>query len=227
MRPRILLVEDEEHLAESLVFNLQKDHDVEWTDSAEGALEAISGTAFDLYVLDVMLPGEDGFSLCKKIRARGISRPILFLTARNNRDDRIEGFKLGCDDYLCKPFELEELMLRVKALLRRTYSEKDADVLKFGKNTVVLSQFKAIAKGKSIELTKRECELLKLLTDRDGSVVTRHEILNKVWGYDVQLTTRTIDNFIARLRNYFEEDSKNPKFIHSVWGVGYKFTSQG
>ncbi len=226
---RLLLVEDEKNIAESLVFNLEGDYAVDWASTGEDALRLWSTTPYDLIILDVMLPKLSGYDVCETIRKKDTRTPILFLTAKNQAQDRIEGLKLGADDYLGKPFSLDEFLLRVRALLRRTGQAAPAgkldDTYAFGDNRIDFKNYEAQTGDRTIPLTKKECLLMKLLIEQEGQVVTREDILSKVWGYDTLPSTRTIDNFIVRLRGYFEPDPKEPVFIHSIRGVGYKFTN--
>lgn len=226
----ILLVEDEENLQEALKLNLELEG-YEVTSSFDGAdaLQQFQKEHFDLIILDVMLPELDGISVCETIRLSNNETPILILSAKNSSADRVLGLKKGADDYLTKPFNLEELLLRVNKLLRK--SEQIAikqplpDVYQFGNNKI---DFKGLEysnkKGAQIPLSKKEVMLLKLLIENKNEVVTREKILQAVWGYNVYPTTRTIDNFILNFRKYFEADSRNPQHFHSVRGVGYKFT---
>lgn len=226
---RVLLVEDEKNIAESLVFNLEGDYTVDWAPTGEDALRLWSAIPYDLIILDVMLPKLNGYDVCETIRKKDTWTPILFLTAKNQAQDRIEGLKLGADDYLGKPFSLDEFLLRVRALLRRTgktaQASKSDDAYVFGANRIDFKNYEAQTGDQTIPLTKKECLLMKLLIEQEGQVVTREDILSKVWGYDTLPSTRTIDNFIVRLRGYFEPDPKEPVFIHSIRGVGYKFTN--
>lgn len=225
MKPKLLLVEDEKNIAESLVFNLESDYDVIWAKTGEDALLKHQNRMYQLIILDVMLPKLSGYEVCSAIRKKDTETPILFLTAKHEEKDRIEGLKLGADDYLGKPFSLDEFLLRVKALIRRGQQGLHEDMLQysFGPNSINFENYEATVNGKIIALTKKECLLLKLLIEKEGQVVTRDEILTKVWGYDTIPSTRTIDNFIVKLRNYFEENPKEPKYILSIHGVGYKF----
>ena len=226
----ILLVEDEENLLEALKLNLELD-DYEVTGVTDGvqALQALQNEYFDLIILDVMLPELDGIGVCETIRLQGNEIPILILSAKNSSADRVLGLKKGADDYLTKPFSLEELLLRVNKLIHKnnriTGKEQLSNEYKLGKSVV---NFKALhftnKEGKTIPLTKKETMLLKLLIENKNEVVPREKILQAVWGYNVYPTTRTIDNFILNFRKYFEEDSHNPKYFHSVRGVGYRFT---
>lgn len=227
----ILLVDDEENLQDTLKLNFEMEgFSVTSALTGPEALEAISNEHFDLIILDVMLPELDGIAVCENIRLTNPEIPILMLSARNQSTDRILGLKKGADDYLTKPFNLEELLLRVNKLINKSRKissrELIADEYSFGKNHVNFSSLEAVTKsGKKISLTKKESMLLKLLIENKNEVVTREKILQSVWGYNVYPTTRTIDNFILNFRKYFEENSRDPKFFHSVRGIGYKFTS--
>jgi two-component system alkaline phosphatase synthesis response regulator PhoP len=226
----ILLVEDEENLQEALKLNLELEG-YEVTSAWDGleALKAIHQEHFDLMILDVMLPEMDGISVCENIRLQNNDIPILILSARNNSADRVLGLKKGADDYLTKPFNLEELLLRVNKLVDKSHRLSARmpldEVYRFGKNQVDFKALECVTKdGERITLTKKEIMLLKLLIENKNEVVTREKILQAVWGYNVYPTTRTIDNFILSFRKYFEEDSRNPHYFHSVRGIGYKFT---
>ena len=208
--------------------NLEIDgYEVIATGNGKKALEYTQSQHFDLLLLDVMLPDVDGFTITEQVRLTNSEVPILLLTAKDMAQDRITGLKKGADDYLTKPFELEELRLRVSNLLRRSQRVKgEAPALfEFGQNKINFDTFEAVSfRGDEIMLTKKEAMLLKLLIERKNEVVSRNQILQSVWGYDVFPSTRTIDNFILAFRKYFEEDPKNPHFFHSMRGVGYKFT---
>lgn len=225
---RILLVEDEDHIREAVKLNLELEgYEVVATGNGKKALELIDGQHFDLLLLDVMLPEVDGFSITEQVRLTNLEVPILLLTAKDAAQDRVAGLKKGADDYLTKPFNLEELLLRVTKLLKRSQRVKgeDVEMYEFGGNRVNFETFEASTfRGKEITLTKKEAMLLKLLIERKNEVVSRHQILQSVWGYDVYPSTRTIDNFILAFRKYFEQDAKNPQFFHSIRSIGYKFT---
>ena len=228
MIPRVLLVEDEENLQEAIKMNLQmEDYEVVACDRGRKALDKFKDQRFNLVILDVMLPEIDGFEICEQMRLENTDVPILFLTAKDSTQDKINGLRLGADDYLTKPFNLEELMLRVKVLvkhsLKGTEQESELQNFDFGSNSVNFVTFKAVGVNGEVKLTKKEVMLLKLLIDRKNQVVSRQQILQYVWGYDVFPSTRTIDNFILSFRKYFESDPKNPVYFHSVRGVGYKF----
>jgi len=228
---RILLVEDEESLAHMLKLNLEmENYTVVHVADGHSAIEKFRSQVFDLAILDVMIPQMDGFAVCQTVRLEGNKTPILFLSAKATGKDRVEGLKIGGDDYLTKPFDLEELLLRVSKLIQRHDDGKavlaDMDEYKIGNGLVNFLNYSVRDKnGVEVEVSKKEVMLLKLLIQRDGEVVSREEILEKVWGYDVFPNTRTIDNYILAFRKYFEPDSRNPVYFHSVRGVGYKFTS--
>ena len=226
----ILLVEDEENLQEALKLNLELEG-YEITGAYDGAeaLQAVQKEYFNLIILDVMLPEIDGITVCETIRLSNPDIPILILSAKNSSADRVLGLKKGADDYLTKPFNLEELLIRVSNLIKKSerLSSKEPipDIYVFGKNKIDFKASEASTKsGAKITLTKKELMLLKLLIENKNEVVTREKILQVVWGYNVYPTTRTIDNFILNFRKYFEVDSRDPKYFHSVRGVGYKFT---
>lgn len=226
----ILLVEDEENLHEALKLNLELEgYAVTGVHDGADALEALQKEHFDLMILDVMLPELDGISVCETIRLQQNDVPVLMLSARGSSADRVLGLKTGADDYLAKPFNLEELLLRVKKLLLKTSRQPSNAITEhrysFGKNTIDFKALEAVdARGKKIALTKKEAMLLKLLIDHRNEVVPREKILQTVWGYNVYPTTRTIDNFILNFRRYFEEDRRKARYFHSVRGIGYKFT---
>jgi two-component system alkaline phosphatase synthesis response regulator PhoP len=226
----ILLVEDEENLHEALRLNLELE-DYEVTSAFDGAqaLKSIQQEYFDLIILDVMLPGIDGIDIAESIRVQNNQVPILMLSARNSSADRVLGLKKGADDYLTKPFNLEELLLRVQKLIEKNKRMHErsslGDTYSFGKNTIDFKAQEAVTRtNKRIQLSKKETMLLKLLIENKNEVVPREKILQTVWGYQVYPTTRTVDNFILNFRKYFEEDSRNPKYFHSVRGVGYKYS---
>ncbi len=183
---------------------------------------------FDLLLLDLMLPEVDGLSITEQVRLSNQDVPILLLTAKDMPQDRVQGLKKGADDYLTKPFNLEELLLRVSNLLRRSQRVKGEalEVVEFGGNQINFETFEATNwAGQHLTLTKKESMLLKLLIERKNEVVSRNQILQAVWGYDVFPSTRTIDNFILAFRKYFEKTPKEPRFFHSIRGIGYKFTA--
>lgn len=230
VKASILLVEDEENLQEALKLNLDLEgYEVTAVDNGTRALRAVKNEYFDLIILDIMLPEMDGIAVCENIRLQNNDVPILFLSAKNSSADRVLGLKKGGDDYMTKPFNLEELLLRVGKLIARNKRKQGTgsvpNLYQFGKCSIDFAAQECLGKdGKKHELSKKEAMLLKLLIENRGEVVTREKILQVVWGYNVYPTTRTIDNFILNFRKYFEEDSRNPRHFHSVRGVGYKFT---
>jgi len=231
--PRILLVEDEPNLARGIRENLEAEgYHVDVLGDGRIALTRIRQEEFNLVILDVMLPGMDGFSVCETMRREGRDTPVLFLTARGGANDRIRGLEAGGDDYLPKPFQLRELLLRVAAILRRRvrYDAMTAlePVVKFGGNEFDFRSFRGRSfDGRDQMLTQKEAMILKELVQRQGSVVWRDELLEKVWGDEVLPSTRTIDNFVMRLRKRFEPDPETPRYFHTVRGVGYRFVADG
>lgn len=229
-KANILLVEDEENLHHTLKMNLEiENYDVTSAYTGTDALKAINSEYFDLIILDIMLPDIDGFQITESVRVKNNDVPILILSAKNASTDRVLGLRKGADDYLTKPFNLEELLLRIEKLIDKNKKILDKetvfDTYSFGGNTVDFKAQQATTySGIKLELTKRENMLLKLLIENKGTVVPREKILQIVWGYSVYPTTRTIDNFILSFRKYFEQDSHDPKYFHSARGVGYKFT---
>jgi two-component system alkaline phosphatase synthesis response regulator PhoP len=230
-KKRILLVEDEENLKDVIRLNLEMEgYDVTVAVDGEQALAQARSARFDLCILDIMLPKIDGFTVCRTLRIDNNRLPILFLSAKSTSADRVEGLKIGGDDYLTKPFNLEELLLRVSILLRRSdmpRGEKtEVETYRFGPNQINFNTFQIIGfDGATKEITKREINLLKFLIENQGRVVSREEILETVWGYDVYPSTRTIDNYILAFRKYFEPNSREPVYFHSIRGVGYKFSN--
>jgi two-component system alkaline phosphatase synthesis response regulator PhoP len=223
---RILLVEDEENIRKVVKLNLElDDYEVVTTDNGKDAMKYFHEQHFDLIILDIMLPEISGLQICEQIRLTDTETPIIFLTAKDTPPDRVVGLKKGADDYLSKPFNLEELQLRVKKLISRSSKtpKMDMEYFEFGNNKVNFSTFEAVGNQGDMILTKKEAMLLKLLVERKNEVVSRQQILQFVWGYDVYPSTRTIDNFILSFRKYFEENPKEPKFFKSVRGIGYKF----
>lgn len=225
----ILLVEDEENLHEALKLNLELEgYEVTSAYDGAAAMRAVQNEYFDLIILDVMLPEMDGINVTQNIRLTNNEVPILILSAKNTSADKVLGLKKGADDYMTKPFNLEELLLRVHKLISKNKKLQDkstvGDIYTFGGNSIDFKAQQAkTLRGEKIELSKKEAMLLKLLIENKNEVVPREKILQSVWGYNVYPTTRTIDNFILSFRKYFEEDSRDPKFFHSVRGVGYKY----
>jgi len=225
--PLILLVEDELHLARGICFNLEMEgYRVRHVERGEHALDLIAIDHFSLIILDVMLPGVDGFTVCRRIRERDQRVPILILTARGEEGDRVTGFESGADDYLTKPFSLSEFLLRVKGMLKRSswYRPEPVDEgYRFGENEVHLLSYHARTAQGEIDLTELEVRMLSLFFQKEGETITRAELLEKVWGYTSDTETRTLDNFIVRLRKYFEPDPSRPVHFQTVRGVGYRF----
>ncbi len=227
--PSVLLVEDEENLHDALKLNLELEgYSVTSAMDGAAALKAVENEYFDLIIMDVMLPELDGVSVTETIRISNNDVPILMLSAKNSSADRVLGLKKGADDYLTKPFNLEELLLRVHKLINKNKKLQDkttlGDSYSFGGGAIDFKAQEATDnKGQKIQLSKKETMLLKLLIENKNEVVPREKILQSVWGYNVYPTTRTIDNFILNFRKYFEEDSRNPRYFHSVRGVGYKY----
>ncbi|KAB2957623.1 MAG: response regulator transcription factor [Thermoanaerobaculia bacterium] len=228
----VLVADDEANLARGIAENLiAEGYRVTTVGDGIAALEEILRGGYDLVVLDVMMPGLDGFAVCEEARRQGSVTPILFLTARSGVDDRIRGLEAGGDDYLPKPFHLKELLLRVRVILRRWswYAEGgDEAKLAFGGNEVDFRTFRARAfDGGVHQLTQKEAMILKALAERQGEVVSRDELLEKAWGYELYPSSRTVDNFILRLRKRFEPDPERPRYFHTMRGVGYRFTARG
>ena len=230
MAVRILVVEDEEHLNEAIKLNLDLEgYDVVSVYKGKDALQKFKEGRFDLIILDVMLPEVNGFDICQTIRLDDNQTPILFLTAKNSAQDRVKGLKIGGDDYLAKPFNLEEFILRVQKLIQRTTTseslEANLEAFKIGGSRINFKSFEVVDEdGILHKLTQRQIKLLKLLIDKKDEVVSRQEILEKVWGYDVYPSTRTIDNVILSFRKIFEKNVDANTYLKSVRGVGYKFT---
>lgn len=228
MKKRILLVEDEEHIRQAIQLNLELEgYAVSSVGDGIEALKTFRKVDPELIILDVMLPEMNGFEVCEAIRKENANVPVLFLTAKDNSSDKVQGLKLGADDYLTKPFNLEELLLRVRNLLKRSGSEQNKipDVFSFSGNQINFATYEIKGfNGQSEEISKKEIALLKLLISKKGEVVSREEILDKVWGTDAYPSSRTIDNYILVFRKYFERNQREPQHFHSIRGVGYKFT---
>jgi len=225
----ILVVDDEAHLAAGIAENLEAEgYRTSVAHDGGAGLERLRAEPFDLVLLDVMMPNMDGLELCARLRSEGVQTPVLFLTVKGDAEDRVRGFEAGGDDYLTKPFHLRELLLRVAAILRRsTWYQSTNTALSFGGNQVDFQTYEAQAwDGSTHALTHKEAMIMKALADRAGSIVTREEILDRVWGYEVFPSTRTIDNFIVRLRKRFERNPEVPAHFHTVRGVGYRFTPE-
>jgi two-component system alkaline phosphatase synthesis response regulator PhoP len=225
----ILLVEDEENLALGLEYNLSEEgYEVKVARDGREAIKLFDENDFDLIVLDIMLPYYNGFEIAKHIRENHPQMPILMLTARTQIEDRVKGLELGADDYLTKPFHLKELLLRIKGMLKRKKWYQKVVIenpsYKFGNSEINFENFKCVKGKKEFQLTSYEAMIMKYLIENKNKVVTRKELLENVWNMNPEIETRTIDNFIVRLRKHFEEDSTNPKYIVSVRSAGYMFT---
>lgn len=225
---RILLVEDEESLAIGLEYNLTEEgYKVKTAKDGREAIDLFAKEDFDLIVLDIMLPYLDGFEVAESVREKSPQIPILILTARTGTEDKIKGLEIGADDYLTKPFHLKELLLRIKGMLKRKDWYKSAaskkPVFRFGENEVDFENLTYKTKSGEERLTQIEAMVLKYLVDNHGKAVSRKELLENVWNVNPEVETRTVDNFIARLRKYFEPDPSRPVFIKSVRGEGYLF----
>ncbi|PYS98342.1 MAG: DNA-binding response regulator [Acidobacteria bacterium] len=231
---KILIVEDEQHIADGLRFNLEADgYDAEIAHEGETALEMLDSSTYDAIVLDVMLPGIDGFTVAKTLREKKDFTPILMLTARSRPEDVLKGFEAGTDDYLPKPFDLEIFVARLKGLLRRqewsrerSGSSQRASTFELNGKTIDFDNLELISGDGVIQLTLMEMKLLRFLIENEGQTVSRKTILEDVWNLQEDTDTRAIDNFIVRLRKYLEDDPANPKFVRTVRGVGYKFVTE-
>ena len=230
---RLLVVEDDVRLAQGLCRNLEMEQfRVANVHTGEEALAEFAGPdpGYDLVILDIMLPGIDGLEVCRRLRAQGSTVPILFLTARGSDADRILGLQLGADDYLPKPFVVEELILRVRGILRRAAWARspahDGPIVRIGPSQVDLTTMQATTSNGKTSLTEREVMLVRFFAENDGRVLTRGELLERVWGYTFDTSTRTLDTFVHRLRKHFEDDPRHPLHFHTVRGVGYRFTSE-
>ena len=230
MADRILIVEDDAGLVMALSDLLHAEgYDVETASTGTEGLERASAEGFDLIVLDVMLPGKNGFDVCRDLRGRGIDTSILMLTARGQVIDKVLGLKLGADDYLTKPFEPLELLARLEALLRRRQtslsSEKLADTFRFGSVHVNFRSTEVQCEGEPVDLSAREFQLLRYFIEQRGATLTREQLLREVWGYEAGILTRTVDVHVSLLRQKLEDDAKNPRHFLTMRGHGYKFVA--
>lgn len=233
---KILIVEDEQHIADGLRFNLEADgYEAEIAGDGEAALEKLRSSTFDAIVLDVMLPGMDGFTVAKTLRDEKDFTPILMLTARGRPEDVLKGFEAGTDDYLPKPFDLEIFIARLKGLLRRqewtkersaSESPQRTSTFELNGKTIDFDNLELISGDGVVQLTLMEMKLLRFLIENEGRTVSRKTILEDVWNLQEDTDTRAIDNFIVRLRKYLEDEPNNPKFVRTVRGVGYKFVAE-
>ncbi|HUC30037.1 MAG TPA: response regulator transcription factor [Candidatus Acidoferrum sp.] len=224
MNENILVVEDEQALRNALGVRLRSEgYVVDTAEDGNVGLEKATNLPFDLIILDVMLPYQNGLDVCRSIRQMGLATPILMLTVRDQVIDKVVGLKLGADDYMTKPFDAAELVARIEALLRRSPAHTGQGVHQFGSIVVDVPRGEVTREGKQIYLTGREFQLLYYLIERAGSTVPRSELLRSVWGYDSDSFTRTVDAHIASLRQKLEDDPKRPELLLTVFGVGYKF----
>ncbi len=225
MEQNLLLVEDEDALCMTLTDRLRNEgYGVECARDGQEGLQKATHSAYDLILLDVMLPKKNGFEVCREIREAGLGTPIIMLTARGETADKIAGLKIGADDYVPKPFDMAELMARIEALLRRSQSRANGqEVQQFGNLRVDLRGTEVARDGKSVQLSAREFQLLRYLIEHRGATVSRNEILQEVWGYSADTFTRTVDVHVASLRQKIESDPKKPELIVTVPGLGYKF----
>ena len=224
MTKNILVIEDEPGIGMAIKDELEfEGFAVELAQDGLAGLEAIQRSSPQLIVLDLMLPGKNGFQICKEIRDRGIATPIVILTARGQETDKVRGLELGADDYITKPFSLAELVARIRAVLRRYEDDSHRDLYRMGQLALDMTRHDVSKGGMPVQLTDKEFQILALLVKKPGVVVTRDEFLNTVWGEDVYVTHRTVDTHISALRKKIEEDPERPVYILSVRNVGYKF----
>jgi two-component system alkaline phosphatase synthesis response regulator PhoP len=227
MKHRILLVEDEPGLVMTLTDRLSKEnYEVENAGNGKAALDKLADKVFDLILLDIMLPYSSGLEVCQDIRRRGMKTAILMLTAKSQVVDKVIGLKLGADDYLTKPFEMIELLARVEALLRRagpTQPSVSTDKFQFGDILVNFRTTEVFRAGNTIKVSAREFKLLRYFIENIGTTISREELLNAVWGYNAMVFTRTVDVHVAWLRQKIEPDPRHPRYIHTLYGLGYRF----
>lgn len=228
---KILIIEDEVSLIKGLKDNLEGEgYSVSTSQSGKEGLEKALKEDVDLVLLDIMLPEMSGFDICKKVKVKKLTLPIIMLTAKAKEADKILGLALGADDYITKPFSVNELLARIKAVLRRVQIHREAkgkrlDSYEFGDVKLDFTKLEAYKNKKRLRLSKREFEILAYMIKRKGEVVSRNDLLDAVWGYEVFPTTRTVDNFIARIRKQIEEKPSKPKYIHSIRSAGYKLVT--
>ncbi len=223
---KILIVEDEPNMRLGLKDNLEfEGYEVDFAEDGETGLKKIYEGDFSLVLLDVMLPKMSGYDICKSVRKSGKKVPIILLTAKGEEIDKVLGLEFGADDYVTKPFSLRELLARIKAILRRTEDKvnlKDSDFVKIGRIEVNFSSYNAFEGDTAVQMSHKEFEILSFLWSKKNSTVSRDDLLTKVWGYDENPTTRTVDNFILKLRQKIEKDYNHPQVILTVHGIGYK-----
>lgn len=222
---RLLILEDDVNMRLGLKDNLvYEGYEVVLAEDGQEGWELLQKSDYDLVVLDVMMPRMSGFDVCRKMRENGIKTPVIMLTARGEEIDKVLGLELGADDYMTKPFSLRELVARIKAVLRRTDNPDEAltEPIEVGYLRIDPKNYTATCRGESVSLSHKEFEIIKLFWDHRGQTVSREQLLNKVWGYSEFPTTRTVDNFILKLRKKVEEDPAHPRHILTVHGIGYK-----
>ncbi len=224
----ILLVEDDQNIADGLILNLEAEgyqvvHDERGSDTPELLEEGM----FDLILMDIMLPGIDGLTLCRQLRDDGHTLPILFVTARDQADEKVEGLVAGGDDYITKPFDMKELLARIQGIFRRqawlSAADSSLESYEFDGRRIDFKTFEAEGPGGKHNLSRKECMVAKYLIEREGEVVSRDQLLDAVWGYHIYPSNRTIDNFILKLRKILEDDARDPKYVHTIRSVGYRF----
>lgn len=224
--PKILVVDDEQNMRTGLKDNLEfEGYDVDTANDGNQGLKKILENSYNLIILDVMMPKISGFDVCKEIRKAGITTPVILLTAKGEEIDKVVGLEIGADDYVTKPFSLRELLARIKAILRRGENlimNESASEIKIGKLVINFNGYKATSKNKDVQMSHKEFEILHYLWKRRNSIVSRDDLLTEVWGYDENPSTRTVDNFIMKLRQKIEIDSNHPQIILTVHGIGYK-----
>jgi DNA-binding response OmpR family regulator len=223
----ILVIEDDLSILRGIKHNLEfEGYTISAEEDGHKGLKKVLNDDIDLLLLDIMLPGLNGYDICRKVKEKKPELPIIMLTARGQEVDKVAGLDLGADDYITKPFSVPELLARIRAVLRRVQPQmKNVDTYKFGNVDLDFKKYMAQKDGKEIKLTAREFAILKYLIDHEGEVVHRHDLLDKVWGYDNYTTTRTVDNYILELRKKLEDDPTHPRHIISIRRAGYKFIS--
>lgn len=221
---KILIVEDEINMLRGLRDNLEfEGYEVDSAEEGKAGLDKIINNAYDLVLLDVMLPNISGFDICKTVRSKNIETPIIMLTAKGEEIDKVLGLEFGADDYITKPFSVRELLARIKAILRRSsFAETKEEQIEIGQLTVNFNNFEALKDGEPIKLSHKEFQILHLLFNNKQKVIQRDELMRKVWDIEHDITTRTVDNFILRLRQKIETNPNNPRIILTVHGIGYK-----
>ncbi len=225
----LLLVEDDNHLADGLSISLKSEgYQVVHVDNGLRVIEELERGMFDMILMDIMLPGVDGLTVCKRIRNKGFRLPILFITARDQADQITEGLLAGGDDYITKPFDTGELLARIQGIFRRQawLSAKDisGETYEFNGRKINFATFEAEGPGGKFTLSRKECMIVKYMVERKGEVISRDDLLDAIWGYESYPSSRTVDNFIVRLRKIFEDDPQKPSLFETIRGVGYRFS---